>query len=98
MKALIIFGHPDTNIGFAVNMLEAVKNRLQERECDFEVLDLYKMNYDPVLKSSELYTAGNREISSENLQIQQKIKGKRPNFHLPCLVGRDARDNERIYG
>jgi NAD(P)H dehydrogenase (quinone) len=74
MKALIIFGHPDTNIGFAVNMLEAVKNRLQERDCDFEVLDLYKMNYDPVLKSSELYTAGNREISSENLQIQQKIK------------------------
>ena len=74
MKALIIFGHPDSNVGFAVNMLEAVKNRLKEGGSDFEVLDLYKMNYDPVLKTSELYTAGNREVSPENLQIQQKIK------------------------
>jgi len=32
------------------------------------------MNYDPVLKASEHYTAGGKEISKQNLDIQKKIK------------------------
>jgi len=73
MKVLIIFSHPDNNIGISFAVLKSIKEELAQKGAEFEVLDLYKMNYDPILKISELYTAGNREVSAENLQIQQKI-------------------------
>jgi NAD(P)H dehydrogenase (quinone) len=73
MKVLIIYSHPDT-VGFSSYSLEEVKRNLALRKVDFKVIDLYKINYDPVLKINELYTVGNREISLENKQFQQEIK------------------------
>ena len=49
-------------------------NRIDAENAEYEVLDLYKMKYDPILSWDELYTAGNRHISRENLEIQEKIK------------------------
>jgi len=72
MKFLIIYAHPDSE-GFSSYCLQSIKNNLLKQKKDFEVLDLYSMNYDPVLKLDELYTAGNRNISIENQKLQQKI-------------------------
>ena len=73
MKILIIYSHPGSR-GFSSCFLEKSIKILKEKKVDFEVLDLYKMNYNPVLRPEELYTAGNKEISGQNQQMQEKIK------------------------
>lgn len=74
MQTLIIFTHPKTKKSICSKILKGVLQSLNQKQADYEVLDLYKMNYDPVMKDLELYTSGNKEVSEENLQIQQKIK------------------------
>jgi len=73
MKSLIIYAHPNTE-GHCPYILEKLSKNLDEKKENYEVLDLYKMNYDPVLHENEHYTSGNKEISKENLEIQEKIK------------------------
>jgi len=73
MKTLIIYAHPDTE-GHCSAILKEVQNRLISKEIEYETLDLYKMNYDPILHESEHYTAGNRDITEQNKEIQEKIK------------------------
>lgn len=73
MKALIIYAHPGSG-KFSSCFLDKCKESLKQKNIYFEVLDLYKLEYDPVLRPDELYTAGNRNISENNLQIQEKIK------------------------
>ncbi|MGM0629215.1 MAG: NAD(P)H-dependent oxidoreductase [Patescibacteria group bacterium] len=70
---LIIYAHPDTD-GFNPRILKEVKRVLELNGESYEVLDLYEMDYDPVLKAGELYTAGNKEVSKENKGIQKKIQ------------------------
>ncbi len=74
MKTLIIYSHPDTK-GHCNAFLKETKRGLKKRKVDFEVIDLYKIGYDPVLKEEELYTAGNRKVSQGTKEFQQKIKG-----------------------
>lgn len=77
MNILIVFAHPSNKNGFSFKILEKTVSFLREKNIDFDILDLYKMNYDPILKETELFTAGNREISTENLLIQEKIKNSK---------------------
>jgi len=71
MKTLIIYAHPNTP-GHCSYILEQVKAKLDTKE--YEILDLYKIKYDPVLHENELYTAGGEDISKQDLEIQNKIK------------------------
>jgi len=73
MSILIIYAHPKTE-GFCSYILETIQQILINQQREFEILDLYDMNYDAVLKKEELYSAGNRKISSINKEIQEKIK------------------------
>ncbi len=75
MKTLVIYAHPKTE-GFCSTILESVKNKLEENNSPYEVLDLYDMNYDPILHENEHYTSrgDHKNISEENLKIQEKIK------------------------
>lgn len=75
MKTLIIYAHPETE-GHNTYILERVKENLEERKENFEVVDLYKINYDPILKENEHYTAGeeHKKISEQNKKFQEKIK------------------------
>ena len=73
-KLLIIYAHPnhDGSNGF---FLKTILEKLEKKGfSDYEVIDLYKINYDPILKSSEVYSMGNKEVSQENLAFQAKIK------------------------
>ncbi len=70
---LIIYGHPGSK-GFSFYFLKEVLDILGLKKINFEILDLYKINYDPVMKIEEHYTSGNKNISEQNLEIQQKIK------------------------
>ncbi|MBU1198491.1 MAG: NAD(P)H-dependent oxidoreductase [Nanoarchaeota archaeon] len=73
MKALIIYAHPSTG-GHNEQILKETISNLKSRKISYEVLDLYKMKYDPVLHENEHYTRGNYTVSKQNKAIQQKIK------------------------
>ena len=74
MSTLIIYAHPKTE-GHCSTILKEVQNRLKAKSISYEVLNLYKMKYDPVLHEKEHYTARGKFISKQNTNIQKKILG-----------------------
>lgn len=70
MKPLIIYAHPATK-GHCSTILGEVKKRLK----DYELIDLYKLKYDPVMHENEHYTSGNYEVSKQNKKFQKMISG-----------------------
>lgn len=73
MKILIIYAHPN-HTGHHGYFLDQFKEKLAAQQADYEIIDLYALNYNPVLLDSELYSAGHRTISLQNLDFQKKIK------------------------
>ena len=69
MKNLVIYAHPNVE-GHCSHILAEVKEQLGN--CD--IIDLYKLKYDPVLHKNELYTKGKKAIDKLNKSFQQKIK------------------------
>jgi len=72
MKTLIIYAHPNVK-GHCSAFLDAVVNGLKGRNLEYKLIDLYKIGYDPVLKSDELYSSDKTKISKENLAFQKDI-------------------------
>ncbi len=72
MKTLIIYSHPQT-LGFCSCILKNVERNLKDKNIEYEIIDLYKINYDAILRENEHYTSGNKKISELNKKIQQKI-------------------------
>ena len=72
MKTLIIYAHPSTP-GYCPTILKEVETKLKSTNEEYELLDLYKMNYNPILSEKEHYTAGFYDISKKNKVIQKKI-------------------------
>jgi NAD(P)H dehydrogenase (quinone) len=68
-KILIIYAHPNKD-GFCGEILKNVIKNV--KNC--EILDLYAMNYNPILQNEEHFTSGHYEVSKENKKIQEKIK------------------------
>ena len=73
MKTLIIYAHPNTP-AHNPKILEEVKVGLKKLKQDYEIIDLYKLKYDPILHEDEHYTSGNYNISRQNKEFQKKIK------------------------
>lgn len=73
MKTLIIYAHPRSK-GHSSETLKQVISGMKARKIDHEIIDLYKIAYDPVLHDNELYTAGKRDVSKQNKEFQEKIK------------------------
>ena len=72
---LIIYAHPNKD-GHCGYVLEQIQKKLNSQKKDYKVLDLYKMNYDPILKPEEHYTSGHKEIAKETAEIQKLIKSE----------------------
>lgn len=72
-KYLIVYAHPNHE-GHCGYLLKRVLEKLEQNKADREIIDLYAGGYDPILKDGELYSAGHREVSPENLTFQEKIK------------------------
>lgn len=69
MKTLIIYAHPNKK-GHCGLILKEVINQVK----NYDMIDLYKEKYDPVLKENELYTQGNQKVDKKNEKYQQMIK------------------------
>ena len=72
MKTLIVYAHPETK-GHCPLILKGVEEWHKQHHIDYELIDLYRIKYDPYLHEEEHYTAGNREISGQNREFQEKI-------------------------
>lgn len=72
-KYLIIYAHPcyESHCGY---MLEQITKKLVEKNKSFEIIDLYALNYNPVLRNEELYSADRKEVNEQNQEFQRKIK------------------------
>lgn len=87
MAALIIYAHPQTP-GHNRLILEETERQLKQAKQAYEVIDLYKMGFDPVLHENEHYTAGNKDISPPVKEIQGKIsRAERMLFIYPIWWG-----------
>lgn len=70
---LIIYAHPNKD-GHCGYILEQVKKNLGEQKTDFSVLDLYEVNFNPVLQPGEHYTSGHKKIAEDTKKMQEIIK------------------------
>lgn len=71
-KTLIIYAHPNMK-GHCGAIVSGVISELTDRGCEYELIDLYAINYEPCLKDEEHYSSGSYAISEENKVFQQKI-------------------------
>jgi NAD(P)H dehydrogenase (quinone) len=71
-KLLIIYAHPSHD-GCHGYLLDAVQKLLNANGRAYELIDLYAINYDPVLKNEELYSSNRRSVSGQNREFQKKI-------------------------
>jgi len=72
-NALIVYAHPKTG-GFCEAILEETKVVLAAKNVPTEIIDLYTLNYNPVLLEEEHYTRGKKNISSQTVSFQEMIK------------------------
>lgn len=70
---LIIYAHPNKE-GHCGYILDSIKAVLEENSQEYEVIDLYELEYDPILKPNEHYSSGQDFITKQNLGFQEKIK------------------------
>lgn len=66
MKTLVIYGHPN-HLGHHGYFLEQLTFVLNNKKIDYEILDLYALGFNPVLKTEEL----NRQ-SDSNVDLEIK--------------------------
>lgn len=73
METLVIYTDPHRK-GYNNAVLAELTKQLNAQQKEFEVIDLYKLKYDPVLHENELYTAGKTSVSKQNKAFQKKIE------------------------
>ena len=66
---LIIYAHPDEN-SFNHSLLKQVKDTLENKKTSYKVIDLYRINYNPVLSLEEL----KGKNSEQTVEFQKMIK------------------------
>ena len=71
-KTIIVYAHPNKS-GFCGNILSQVIKQLEFQEVDFDIIDLYEIEYNPVMRNEEHYTSGGYEISEQNKEFQEMI-------------------------
>jgi NAD(P)H dehydrogenase (quinone) len=69
---IIVYAHPNKD-GHSGYCLKKVTEYLTKEKITYDLYDLYKMGYDPILTDAELKDKKN--ISDENKKIQDKISG-----------------------
>ena len=72
-KYLIVYAHPSHD-GHCGYLLKQVNAALAKKGAESALIDLYALGYDPVLKNNELYSAGRKEVNSQNQNFQEQIK------------------------
>jgi NAD(P)H dehydrogenase (quinone) len=72
MKTLVIYAHPEHE-SHAKTTLEFIEKKLKDKNEVYEVLDLYKMKFDPILSAEELYESKTKGIPKDVAEMHHKI-------------------------
>jgi len=72
MKTLVVYAHPDHE-SHARYTLELVEEKLKAKNSEYEVLDLYKMNFNPVLSYEQMYESKTKGTPKDVEDMQKKI-------------------------
>jgi len=73
MKTLIILSHPDPN-SFNHAIVKRVIHKLETKQHEIRVRDLYEMNFQPILKEDCFTTGYSTQIPSSVREEQEHIK------------------------
>lgn len=72
---VIIYAHPNHE-GHCGYILKTIKEKLAKKGIEPKIMDLYKDDFDPVMKLEEHYTSNHKVVSKSNLKIQEIIKNE----------------------
>ncbi len=72
MKTLIVYGHPN-HLGHHGYFLEQLLLILNNKKVEYNILDLYALNFDPVLRNEELNRQDDSVVSSDIKEYRQKV-------------------------
>lgn len=70
---LVIYAHPNKD-GHCGEILRQIIAGLENKKTPYTLLDLYEMNYDPILHANEHSYSKHYEVSSETLRLQELFK------------------------
>ena len=73
VKFLIVYSHPNPE-SFNHAILLALKQKLEELKQEVRVRDLYAINYDPVLKASDLASFSQKKFAPDIKDEQDHIR------------------------
>jgi NAD(P)H dehydrogenase (quinone) len=73
MKVLVIYAHPSSK-SFNHALLESFTEGLKKAKHEFEVLDLYKERFNPVVSEAEIEAHSKTGVHPDIVVYQQKIK------------------------
>lgn len=80
---LIVYAHPNHD-GHCGYYLQELQRELARRNEPGEVLDLYALGFDPVLKADEHYGSNHRNVAPGTRELQEKVRqAKRLIFIYP---------------
>jgi len=71
---LIFYAHPNRD-GHSGCFLKYIEDHLKGTNTPYEVIDLYRTSFNPILKPEEHYTSGHYAVGEEVKKIQEKING-----------------------
>lgn len=72
-QTLIIYAHP-TKTGHHGYFLNQLTTTLSDKKISYELLDLYAMNYNPILTAAALSGQFRHQVDAESQALQEKIK------------------------
>ena len=73
MKCLIIYAHPNI-ASFNHAIMETISEELKKSNKDFEVRDLYKIGFNPVLSAEDLAAIQNGKVPNDIKTEQEHIR------------------------
>ena len=73
MKVLVVYVHPYEK-SFNHAILESVTAGLQEGRHEYEVVDLYAMNFDPILSANDFVLMQQGKVADDVAEQQEKIR------------------------
>ncbi|ADG82130.1 NAD(P)H-dependent oxidoreductase [Thermincola potens] len=73
MKALIVFAHPNPN-SYNAAVLETVKKALEQQKVSYEIKDLYRMNWNPLLSTEDLQKIYQGQVPADIAGEQEAVR------------------------
>lgn len=72
MKTLIVYAHPKHE-GHHAYFLDELILVLENKKIDYELLDLYALNFDPILKPEEMVRQKDEDVNLEIKNLRLKV-------------------------